>query len=161
MKNNEYSFRVLWNVEDDVYVAICPEFDGVSGFGSDPGEAIKEAETALRLAIEAYRSEGWSLPEPEYAAEYSGQFRIRVPRNLHAQLVQQAADEGVSLNTYAVSLLSAHSSETQTLKEIKIMLSEQMLKLSEGWGRGSLVTSDPKIAPNLLHPSPGRRWTDA
>ncbi|MEX2181737.1 MAG: toxin-antitoxin system HicB family antitoxin [Gemmatimonadaceae bacterium] len=101
-----YSFRVLWSAEDDAYVATSPEFAGVSGIGDDPEAALTEARAALRLAIKSYQSSRWALPDPESVGEYSGQFRLRLPRGLHARLAQRASDEGVSLNAYVSSLLA-------------------------------------------------------
>ena len=101
-----YSFRVIWSPEDDAYVATSPEFEGVSGIGGTAESALHEARTALRLAIKTYQAEDWPLPPPETLVEHSGQFRLRIPRSLHSRLVQRAADEGVSLNSYAISLLA-------------------------------------------------------
>lgn len=107
MKKPAYSFRVVWSDEDKEYVATSPEFSGVSGLGRTPQRAIAEAQSALDLALETYAEQGWPIPAPATLSEYSGQFRLRVPTSLHALLVQRAADEGVSLNTYAVTLLAS------------------------------------------------------
>ncbi len=45
--------------------------------------------------------------------ESSGQFRLRIPKDLHAAMVQEAKRQGVSLNSYVLYLLSTrHSQET-------------------------------------------------
>lgn len=36
---------------------------------------------------------------------FSGQLRLRMPKGLHAELSQAAENDGVSLNTYPISLL--------------------------------------------------------
>lgn len=36
---------------------------------------------------------------------FSGQLRLRMPKSLHAELTRAAENEGVSLNTYLISLL--------------------------------------------------------
>jgi predicted RNase H-like HicB family nuclease len=95
---NKYSFKLSWSDEDEAYVATCPEFPGLSAFGETAAEALKEAKVALELLIEAYQESGKPLPEPKAVREYSGQFRVRIPKTLHQQLVEQAEDEGVSLN---------------------------------------------------------------
>ena len=64
MTKPAYSFRVLWSEGDDAYIASCPEFSGISGFGESEESAIAEAKQALELAIETFREEGWPLPEP-------------------------------------------------------------------------------------------------
>lgn len=103
---NAYSFRIVWSPEDDAFVATCPEFDGISGIGRSAEAAMREVRTALRLALESYASEGWELPTPQTLAAYSGQFRLRIPRSLHARLAQRAEDEGVSLNSLSMALLA-------------------------------------------------------
>lgn len=101
----KYSTRVQWSDEDGCYVAICPEVDGCSGFGPTPQEATADLSIALELNITARAEEGMSIPEPMKLEEYSGQWRQRVPKDLHAWLMQDAADQGVSMNTRVISLL--------------------------------------------------------
>jgi hypothetical protein len=43
--------------------------------------------------------------------ESSGQFRLRIPRDLHAALVREAGAQGVSLNSYVMYLLSTRHSQ--------------------------------------------------
>jgi antitoxin HicB len=45
-----------------------------------------------------YQVFGKRIPQPDSVAR-SGQWRQRVPRSLHARLVERAEREGVSLNT--------------------------------------------------------------
>lgn len=106
MSSPAYSFRVVWSKEDEAFIATCPEFEGVSAFGATADQALAEAQVALSLMIEAYHAEGWELPAAASLSSYSGQFRLRVPRSLHARLADAAEADGVSLNTYAVSLLA-------------------------------------------------------
>lgn len=101
-----YSFNVFWSAPDQGYIAVSPEFEDLSAFGHTPEEALAEMRTVLNLAIETYAAEGWPLPEPKALPDYSGQFRVRLPKSLHARLATQAAIEGVSLNTLVVSILS-------------------------------------------------------
>lgn len=103
---NAYSRRIVWSDEDAAYVAVSPEFAGLSALGETPVAALEELATVLTAAVEVMESEGTPLPEPLVHRGFSGQFRLRVPRILHAQLADRAAAEGVSLNTLAVSLLS-------------------------------------------------------
>ncbi len=56
----------------------------------------------LTLAIE----DGDDIPIPQAARQYSGRFVLRVPRSMHASLAIAADREGVSTNTYIVSLLA-------------------------------------------------------
>src|SRR5690606_37856617 len=81
-----------------------------SAFGDSRAEALEEARVALELAIETYRDEGWPLPEPrgiETQDLPSGEFRVRLPRTMHAQLAKRATTEGVSQNQLVVAYIAA------------------------------------------------------
>jgi predicted RNase H-like HicB family nuclease len=103
---DKYSFNVFWSEEDNAYIAICPEFPGLSAFGDTPEQALAEGRVVLELTIETYKERDLPLPAPKVYAGYSGQFRVRIPKTLHAQLVAQAAAEGVSLNSLVGNYLS-------------------------------------------------------
>jgi antitoxin HicB len=49
---------------------------------------------------------GRDAPPPLTLPRHSGQFRLRVPRSLHAWLAARAELEGVSLGTLIVQLLT-------------------------------------------------------
>jgi antitoxin HicB len=101
-----YSLRVFWSDEDGGFIAESPEFEGVSAFGSSYQEAVAELGQALDLALEVLRGEDAPIPDPFIPSTYSGQFRLRLPRSLHAWLAGHAELEGVSLNTLVVTLLA-------------------------------------------------------
>jgi len=48
-----------------------------------------------------------SYPLPSSDNSYSGKLLVRMPKSLHRRLAETAEREGVSLNQYIVSLLSA------------------------------------------------------
>ena len=95
---NKYSGNVFWSDEDKGYIALSPEFPGLSAFGKTPEQAMAEARVALQLFIDAFLEKGEALPEPQIAEVYSGQTRLRLPKSLHRQAAQLAESEGVSLN---------------------------------------------------------------
>jgi predicted RNase H-like HicB family nuclease len=101
--NSNYTFSIFWSEEDEAFIAICPDFPGVSAFGDTEEQALAEAKIALKLAIETYEEEGWELPKPKVLDKYSGQMRVRFPKSLHAMLAEQAQREGVSINTLVVN----------------------------------------------------------
>lgn len=53
------------------------------------------------------------INEPENQEEYSGQFKLRLPKSLHKTLAEDSKKEGVSMNQYCVYLLSKNSAEHQ------------------------------------------------
>lgn len=103
---HSYSTKVQWSDEDACFVAVCPEFPDLSGFGDTREQAVVELEIALAAAIDVYQAEEWSLPELHGLGSFSGKVLVRMPKRLHATLAQQAEREGVSLNTLMVTLLA-------------------------------------------------------
>lgn len=101
-----YSCNVIWSPEDDAYVATCPEFPGVSAFGDTVEVAAAELQNVLEATIETYQQEGWPLPEPRCLTSHSGKLLVRMPRSLHREIALRADEEGVSINTLIVALLS-------------------------------------------------------
>ena len=103
---NHYGYSVRWSDEDEAFIALCPEFPGLSAFGESAAEALEQIQVAVDLAVETHQAEGWPLPQPQGVSQYSGQFRLRMPRSLHAELSTRADTEGVSLNSLAVAYIA-------------------------------------------------------
>ncbi len=101
-----YGYRVAWSNEDGAYVATCAELEGLSGLGETAHEALAELHVAVELAIEDFTDSGTAIPEPIPAASHSGQFRLRLPKSVHARLAARADSEGVSLNALIVSYVA-------------------------------------------------------
>jgi predicted RNase H-like HicB family nuclease len=114
----KYSINIIYSEEDEGYVATIPEFPGLSAYGETPEEAIEEAQIVLKGFIEVFKEDGCKIPAPHTFESYSGQTRLRLPKNLHAKLSKQAEREGVSLNTYMVQLLSENHIKHQIEKKL-------------------------------------------
>ena len=114
------------NIPYRVNIIPDPDEGGFSAYYPDlPGcmtcvDTIDELEAMLKNAKKAWISselkQGRDIPEPIYDGEFSGQFKLRIPKSLHKQLAQQAKDEGVSMNQLCMYLLS---SNLQILKNKK------------------------------------------
>nr|WP_248279750.1 type II toxin-antitoxin system HicB family antitoxin [Aromatoleum bremense] len=50
---------------------------------------------------------GEKIPSPIAEKHYSGEFRVRIPPEVHRALAMQAAEQGVSLNRLASAKLAA------------------------------------------------------
>ena len=103
---NRYGCSVAWSEEDKGFLAESLEIEGITAWGTTASEAVRELSAAVEAAIETYKAEGWDLPSPRTVQAYSGQFRLRLPKSLHAWMAREAHREGVSLNTFAVARLS-------------------------------------------------------
>ena len=56
------------------------------------------------------------IPEPNDAGEYSGQFKLRIPKSLHKSLAEHSKAEGISMNQYCLYLLTKNDTEHQKLR---------------------------------------------
>ncbi|WP_291322635.1 toxin-antitoxin system HicB family antitoxin [Desulfonatronospira sp.] len=63
--------------------------------------------------------------------EYSGQFRLRLPKSLHAELAAEAVKQGVSLNGYVVYLLSTRVSQEKTSAAFQDKLADTVQEVHE------------------------------
>lgn len=71
-------------------------------------EALENAVDAKREWTIATQESGVEIPEPSRLEEYSGQFKLRIPRSLHKLLAEHSKREGISMNQYCVYLLSRY-----------------------------------------------------
>lgn len=88
------------------FSATVLEFDGCMGTGETYEEAYTDVLEAMESWIETKLENGFSVPLPMNAEKYSGKFIIRIPKTLHQELSIKAAQEGVSLNQYALYKLA-------------------------------------------------------
>ena len=62
--SDRYSIHVFADDGEPGYIAICPEFPGVSASAKSRELALAEVQVVLELAIDTYQAEGWTLPTP-------------------------------------------------------------------------------------------------
>tara|TARA_B100001996_G_scaffold343715_1_gene299003 strand:+ start:108 stop:476 length:369 start_codon:yes stop_codon:yes gene_type:complete len=108
MNNYDYpiTVRPLTDDEGGGYLAEVPDLPGCMADGETADEAIHEIQSAMMSWIHMAKENGDVIPRPSVALNYSGQWRMRVPKHLHAALALQAKEEGVSLNMLAATLLA-------------------------------------------------------
>ncbi|NPV42705.1 MAG: toxin-antitoxin system HicB family antitoxin [Firmicutes bacterium] len=105
----EYPFKieVIPKEEGGGYFITYPDLPGCMSDGETIEEAIKMGEDAKRCWIETALEKGIEIPEPfSYGNKYNGRITLRAPKSLHKQLVEEAQEEGVSLNQYLLYLIS-------------------------------------------------------
>ncbi len=102
----DYPFEIhpLSKDEGGGYAITFPDLPGCRSDGATPEEAIENGRDALESWLAVAREFGDEFPKA--FSSVSGRFVQRVPRSLHAQLIAQARDEGVSLNTLIVSIVA-------------------------------------------------------
>ena len=98
LKNDRYSYRVIWSDKDNEYLGLCAEFPSLSWLAGTPEAALKGIRRVVAEGIKIMEADGDSIPEPLSNKKYSGKFSVRIPPEVHRYLAIQAAEEGVSLN---------------------------------------------------------------
>jgi predicted RNase H-like HicB family nuclease len=92
------------------WVVEFPDLPGCSAVGSSEEEALHESKIARELWLDDYFDRNKYYPVPkEITVDFSGRFVLRLPKTLHKQLAIEAEEEGVSLNTLIISLLSQNN----------------------------------------------------
>ena len=107
MSVDHYTYRVTWSAEDDEHVGLCAEFPSLSWLARTPEAALKGIRRVVSEAVADMRSSGEAIPVPLAEKHYSGEFRVRIPPQVHRALATEAAEQGVSLNRLASAKLAA------------------------------------------------------
>jgi len=107
MNADHYTYRVTWSPEDGEHVGLCAEFPSLSWLAVTPEAALKGIRKAVAEVIADMHASGEAVPPPLAEKRYSGEFRVRIPPEVHRSLAVQAAEQGVSLNRLASAKLAA------------------------------------------------------
>ena len=121
-----YSLQLIWSDEKQGYVATVPEIPHLKSISETAEQAVNEINSAISVYLLEKKADREPVPLPRRLEEYSGQFRLRLPRALHAALVTDAENEGISLNTYIIYLLSHRHIQEQTFKEATAAYGEEI-----------------------------------
>ena len=109
-----YRMELVPDPDEGGAAVFFPELPGCVTSGKTIEAACRNAEDAKQAWFSAAMEEGMDIPLPESLENYSGQFKLRLPRSLHRELARQAKREGVSMNQYCVYRLSSGLSERRT-----------------------------------------------
>jgi hypothetical protein len=103
----EYTYRAEWSPETREYMGQCLEFPYLWWRGLTPDEAIAGVAKMVTEEISSILAADGKPPESLTDRRYSGKFMVRASPVLHARLAVEAAEQGVSLNQWAVQKLAA------------------------------------------------------
>src|SRR5476649_2027509 len=108
MNQTDYPFaiRPLTQAEGGGYLIEFPDLPGCMSDGETIDEAIANGQDAIAAWIEAAKDMDKPIPKPGELENQSGKWVQRVPKSIHLRLVNRAREEGVSLNTLVVTMLS-------------------------------------------------------
>ena len=91
-----YKMEIVPDTEEGGYVVSFPELPGCLTCADTLEQAVINGEDAKREWITAAMEEGIDIPEPVSLDDYSGQFKLRIPKSLHHALATHAKEEGTS-----------------------------------------------------------------
>ncbi|MGA9625640.1 MAG: type II toxin-antitoxin system HicB family antitoxin [Bryobacteraceae bacterium] len=108
LKLDRYRFTVrpMTAEEGRGYLIECPDVPLCMSDGATVEEAIANGRDALKCCLLTMKEFGDPIPKPGSSGVASGQFRLRLPKTVHARLTNRARQEGVSLNTLVTAMIA-------------------------------------------------------
>jgi predicted HicB family RNase H-like nuclease len=103
---DHYTYRVTWSPEDGEYLALCAEFPSLSWLAKAPEMALAGIRKLVAASVADMIANGETPPTPLAEKRFSGEFRVRIPPQVHRALVLEAAEQGISLNRLASAKLT-------------------------------------------------------
>ena len=103
-----YRMEIVEDKDEGGFVISYPDLLGCITCGETSERTVANALDAKKAWLEAAFEDGIEIHEPDSLEDYSGQFKLRLPRSLHRALAEHSKREGVSMNQYRVYLLSKY-----------------------------------------------------
>lgn len=107
-----YKIEIIEDKEEGGYAFRCPELPGCITCADTVERGLELIEDAKRCWLTACIEDNMSIPEPAQLDDYSGQFKLRIPKSLHKALAERSKQEGISMNQYCLYLLSSGTNES-------------------------------------------------
>jgi antitoxin HicB len=104
----DYPFTISHLSKEDGggYLIEFPDLPGCMSDGETIEEAIDNGQDAVSSWMQAAKAADRVIPKPGALEKQSGKWVQRVPKSIHLCLVQKAEEEGVSLNTLVITMIS-------------------------------------------------------
>lgn len=109
-----FTVRKLTAEEGGGYLVEYPDVPLCQSDGETIEEAIANGRDALEGSLMCYLQDGKPLPKPSSGQAYSGTFRVRMSKTMHAQIAARAKEEGVSLNLFVVEAAAEAAGRYET-----------------------------------------------
>ena len=111
-----YRMEIVEDKDEGGFVVSYPDLPGCLTCGETIETAVTNAVDAKKAWLEAAIEEGIDIYEPDSLDDYSGQFKLRIPKSLHRMLTEHSQREGISMNQYCVYLLSRNDALYSKIK---------------------------------------------
>lgn len=103
---DHYTYRVTWSSEDDEFVGLVAEFPSLSWLDGNQIAALTGIRALVADVVAELEAAGQEPPWPYSERPYSGEFKLRIPPELHRALAVAAAEQNISLNRLVNSRLA-------------------------------------------------------
>ena len=114
-----YRMEIIPDAVEGSYTAKFPDLPGCLTCAETINDLMVSAEDAKRTWLAAAIEDGIDIAEPteeQDLSDFSGQFKLRMPRSLHRSLSVNAKKEGISMNQYCVYLLAKNDAAYSSSK---------------------------------------------
>lgn len=101
-----YRMEIIPDTIEGGFAVRFPELPGCLTCADTMEEAVRNAGDCKREWLAAAIEDGTPIPEPMTNEDYSGQFKLRIPKSLHKSLAEHSKAEGISMNQYCLYLLT-------------------------------------------------------
>ena len=101
-----YRVEIIPDTIEGGFAVKFPELPGCLTCADTMEEAVRNAEDCKREWLAAAIEDRTPIPEPMTDEDYSGQFKLRIPKSLHKSLAEHSKAEGISMNQYCLYLLT-------------------------------------------------------
>ena len=108
MNIKHYTYRVMWDDDDQQYIGLCAEFPSLSFLADKMEDALTGIVSLVSDVVDDMLQNGEKIPTPLSEKHYSGEFRVRIPPMVHRALAIEAAEKGISMNRLASAKLTAN-----------------------------------------------------
>ena len=117
-----YKMEIVPDIEEGGYTAWFPDLPGCLTCSDRIEDIVSNAQDAKRTWLIAALEDGIEIAEPSAEPsldDYSGQFKIRMPKSLHKTLATNAKKEGISMNQYCNYLLAINDASYSSSRRKK------------------------------------------
>lgn len=105
-KRLNYKMVVQYNVKEKAYFVEFPDLPGCMADAETATEAVENALKAKDEWLEVAVESGYEIPAPVERPETTGRQTVRMPKSLHAQVIERAEQEGVSQNQLILTFIA-------------------------------------------------------
>ena len=88
-----YKMEIVEDNDEGGFVVSYPDLPGCITCSETIESAVANALDAKKAWLEAALEEGIEIHEPDNLEDYSGQFKLRIPRSLHRLLAEHSKRE--------------------------------------------------------------------